>query len=437
MLNRRRPRHRRPHRGPRRLAEGLVALVVALALSSIAADGMVGPSPRNHGDIVRTETQDRATYESGAPSGSSSTSAFGELTASGAPKQPRETTEARGSSGSQRDRSATTAPGRTSGASASDGDDPTVSSLAGPQASTSAREPSRAISGVFQGGVEEIAAFEAWRGKDAGIVLSFPAKRTWSELRISSTWLSYWSRTAYRSKMVITLGMLPTEDRSASLATGATGAYNDHFRAAAANLVSAGMGNAVIRLGHELNGDWYPWAAQQDPHAFAEFWRQVVTTMRSVPGQSFTFDWNVSVTSSFWDATEAYPGDSFVDYIGQDVYDKKYGDSGATPQERWTSMVEPSTGSRQGLQFWADFAARHGKPVSFAEWGLVGETSELANGGAGGDSPYFVERMHNWFSTHDTAFEIYFDEDTPVNYHELLNGQFPRAADTYLRLFGG
>lgn len=293
-------------------------------------------------------------------------------------------------------------------------------------------------SGVFEGfDAAEVQAFEEWRSRKVDIVLAYMNKETWEKIEGGPGWIRYWSESKYRDRMLITVPMLPTGDPSVSLAVGATGAYNKHFNETARNLVAAGMGNATLRIGHELNGNWYPWAAEYEPEAYAEFYRQIVTTMRSVPGQSFSFDWNVSAANTRWDATTAYPGDAYVDTIGQDVYDKMWADSTATPEERWSALVNPTRGSRQGLKFWADFAAAHNKAISFAEWGLVGEDPEVANGGGGGDDPYMIEQMHNWIATHNTAFEVYFDKDTPTKSHELLNGQFPQAAETYRRLFGG
>ena len=139
----------------------------------------------------------------------------------------------------------------------------------------------------------------------------------------------------------------------------------------------------------------------------------------------------VAVGDQGWDPTTAYPGDAYVDSVGQDVYDQKWGDSHATPEARWNSLVDAK---HQGLQFWTDFAAEHNKPVSFAEWGLVAPGASMAHGGAGGDDPYFIARIHDWFADHDTAFEIYFDRTSGDGDHLLAH--FPEAATAYRQLFG-
>src|SRR6185436_4990248 len=78
-----------------------------------------------------------------------------------------------------------------------------------------------------------------------------------------------------------------------SLERGAAGDYNAHFRQLAENLVKYGLGDAVLRLGWEFNGGWYTWRAKDKTEAFAEYWRQIVKTMRAVPGaEKLQFCWN-------------------------------------------------------------------------------------------------------------------------------------------------
>ena len=190
-----------------------------------------------------------------------------------------------------------------------------------------------------------------------------------------------------------------------------------------------------VRLGHELNGSWYRWSAQKDPASYAAYWRQIVTTMRSVAGAKFAFDWNVAVGTDSWDATLAWPGDSYVDTVGQDVYDQKWGDASATPAVRWNALVNGAGKFHQGMTFWASFAAAHGKPVSFAEWALVAAGASMANGGEGKDDPYYIQKMHDWFASHPTAFEIYFDRTASDGDHVLNGGKFPQAAALYKDLF--
>jgi len=71
------------------------------------------------------------------------------------------------------------------------------------------------------------------------------------------------------------------------------------------------------------------------------------------------------------------PGDDVVDYIGLDVYDFKYEGSAA---ERWDSYYLKAP---FGLEWHREFAARHGKAMSYPEWGV----------GNFGDNPFFIQQI--------------------------------------------
>lgn len=281
--------------------------------------------------------------------------------------------------------------------------------------------------------------FATWRGQAVRSTLTFLPDSSWATIEGPDWWFKAWQVNPYASMAVVTIPMLPAQgtstDPTPTLLTGATGAYNAHWRIVAQRLVATGMGAVTIRPGHELSGDWYRWSAGKNPAAYAAYWRQIVTTMRSVTGAKFSFDWNVAVGTSSWDATLAWPGDAYVDSVGQDVYDVKWGDSTATPAARFTSLVEGSGKFRQGMAFWAKFATAHGKPVSFAEWALVASGASMAAGGEGKDDPYYIQHMHDWFTTHPTAFEIYFDRTATDGDHQLNGGKFPQAAALYRQLF--
>ena len=40
-----------------------------------------------------------------------------------------------------------------------------------------------------------------------------------------------------------------------------------------------GFADATIRLGWEFNGNWFAWAASNDPAAFITYWQRIVTAM--------------------------------------------------------------------------------------------------------------------------------------------------------------
>jgi len=108
-----------------------------------------------------------------------------------------------------------------------------------------------------------------------------------------------------------------------SLVAAAAGDYNSRFYDLGALLVQDGFSNTILDLGREMNGTWYEWsehrAPSSEPNAYTLAWQQIVTTMRSVPGQHFKFLWTIYPVNA--SIADAWPGSAYVDYIGTDIFD--------------------------------------------------------------------------------------------------------------------
>jgi hypothetical protein len=280
--------------------------------------------------------------------------------------------------------------------------------------------------GVYVGGGNADGAdqFGSWLGNDLDRAIDFIDGSSWSTIESPSWFGSRWSGRGFR--MDFSVPMIP--DSGGSLAAGASGAYNSHFVKLAQDLVAHGQANAIIRPGWEFNGPWFQWYAGSAPGAYAAYFRQIVTSMRSVQGQRFEFEWNPALGKLGVAPNRAYPGDRYVDYIGLDVYDNSWIANWRNPRARWkTYMNQP-----HGLRWHRQFAARHGKPMTFPEWGVT----TRPDGHGGGDSPYFISRMYEWIRTNNVAAHYYFEFDAPDGSHELTSGEFPRSAARFRQLFG-
>jgi len=243
-----------------------------------------------------------------------------------------------------------------------------------------------------------------------------------------------WQTAGYTNRFVLTVPMLP--DSGGTLAAGAAGEYNPRFRTLAETLVAQGQGTAILRIGPEFNGNWHPWTIHvADGGAlYAAYWRQIVTTMRSVPGAHFRFDWCAN-NGSAWtagdqqlEAESAWPGDAYVDYVGLDVYDQSWAAWKDDPVARWNEYLN----LKNGLRWHAAFAAAHGKPMTFPEWGLA----DRADGYGGGDTPYFIEQMYWWIRSHNVAYHLYFESHDPNGEYGVFSGRFPQAAQRFVEYFG-
>jgi hypothetical protein len=252
--------------------------------------------------------------------------------------------------------------------------------------------------------------------------------------------LGAWQGSGYQ----LVLGV-PMFDNSGTdtLAAGATGAYNPYFVTLAQTLVSFDEGNAILRLGQEFTGSWNPWRVTDaaDAAHYAAYYRQIVTAMRTVPGQAFKFIWEGADPedgsySGAYTADDSYPGDGYVDYIGTDTYDQSWDGSCGLPFNNtataaesscnWTNSVLP------GLTRVADYASAHGKAVVFPEWGLA-----IRGDGHGlGDDPTFIDQMASWIASHTVAFDIYFDFDVTGQVDSITDASFPGSLAAYHATFG-
>jgi hypothetical protein len=287
-------------------------------------------------------------------------------------------------------------------------------------------------SGVYVGGCNTTAinSFKTWRGGavERGMVF------------LGSSWSAIQNPTSAATclkglgiPVTFSVPMLPSS--GASIATGATGSYDSHWTTLAKNLVSAGEANADLRIGWEMNGNWFNWSAQSNPTAWKNYWIHIVKAMKAVSGQHFTFDWSPGGGQTF--AVEnAYPGDAYVDYIGLSLYDQYYGSKGASAATKWNVL---KTGSH-GLDWQASFAAAHGKKLAYPEWALA--TTSSFTGHGNGDNAYFIQQFYAFLKGHNVAYEIYFDTNHSPNTHMLNSGtstssNFKLAGAAYRSLFGG
>lgn len=168
-----------------------------------------------------------------------------------------------------------------------------------------------ARTGVFKGSVPaEVAKFGEWAGREIDYAADFSARGTWEEIAYPNYLLDIWKDSGYR--MVYGVAMLPLQDESATMAAGARGEYDHHFRTLAQNLVDHGQGDSILRLGWEFNlreSRWHPDSREN----FISYWQHIVKAMRSVPGaEKLQFDWNPNIGGETYDPRQYFPGGDYV-----------------------------------------------------------------------------------------------------------------------------
>ena len=308
---------------------------------------------------------------------------------------------------------------------------PTLIALAALVLAPVAGLPAKATEfGVYAGagcaGRDRIAAFEKFAGRRVERTVDALSQLDWAALDSSIDYIvGCWKGS--NIKLTLSVPMMPSKG-GGTLADGAAGRHDEVFRHVARTLVADGYAEATVRIGWEFNGDWMPWAAAGDPDGFIAYYRRIVAVMRGVEGTHFTFEWCPNHRRHAIDPPRAYPGDDVVDVIGMDVYDEIWNPIHADPTERWSWYRDQPF----GLRWHTDFAARHGKPIAYSEWG----TGLRQDGHGAGDDPVFIAGMADWFAQSDPLYQSYWDDDTPEFNTRLSTGQYPRAASAFVEKFG-
>jgi hypothetical protein len=299
----------------------------------------------------------------------------------------------------------------------------------------------------------EATDYAAWLGRSkihfVGGTLSFGSSSTWNNIQNPGSWFftpsSAWvAGDPGNRTLVICTPMFPgptdrsgptsgTQTGPVSFAAGAAGSYNWAFQGFAQQLVAQGMGNSIIRLGWEFNGSWYAWhlTSAADVPNFVAYWKQIVNTMRSVPGaENLEFVWGGANTATSYPIANAYPsgndvtGRPFVDYVGADVYDAGWVSGGypypawATTEAQkkpfrdavWNNWIYPAS-PQNGLLAWKAMADTYNKPLVIPEFGLW----TRSDGYGGGDNPDFIQRVFDFIQeeSNNVYFAALYDKDAP------------------------
>ncbi|MFE9632341.1 glycoside hydrolase family 26 protein [Streptomyces sp. NPDC006463] len=248
-------------------------------------------------------------------------------------------------------------------------------------------------------GVARIPYLSRWLGgREIRVGHTYLPGDRWAGIEGDVTFLESWAqwRQAADNRMFVL--NVPMQERNEGglsdrqvarlIRAGASGQYDRHFKRLAERLVALGVPDTVIVLGWEMNGTTYSHRCGPDPENWKVYWRRVVNSMRSVPGQEFKFDFapNRGTDDIGW--TSCYPGDDVVDVIGMDSYDQG-------PGRNFDDQITQP----YGLQHHVDFAKAHGKEISYPEWGLFRR----------GDNAEYVRRMLKWIEEHKPLYHTITD----------------------------
>jgi hypothetical protein len=132
------------------------------------------------------------------------------------------------------------------------------------------------------------------------------------------------------------VGVISSDVTAYNLPAILSGRYDDYIRSYARGIKARGL-PLVLRLAHEMNGNWYPWSEVDfagDPvngnqrGQYALMWRHVHDIFEVEGANEFTiWLWSPNRVNRIHGQpppAEFYPGDDWVDWIGMSGYNRNY-----------------------------------------------------------------------------------------------------------------
>jgi hypothetical protein len=100
----------------------------------------------------------------------------------------------------------------------------------------------------------------------------------------------------------------------------ANGNHDSYIRQFARGAAQFGK-PVLLRVFHEMNGDWYSWNLGQGASAHKAAWRRIVTLFREEGASNVRFFWCPNEGGTYdRQLSAAWPGDDYVDIVGVDGY---------------------------------------------------------------------------------------------------------------------
>ncbi|MEX5271286.1 glycoside hydrolase family 26 protein [Kocuria sabuli] len=186
------------------------------------------------------------------------------------------------------------------------------------------------------GASQELAEVASLTGEKPSIVLSY---------KDFEQPVPYWELEQARSAGATTLLTWEpwawgggTDQPAYALDRIAAGDHDAHITDWATRLADWG-GPVMLRFGHEMNGNWYPWAEGVNGNGAGDYvaaYRHVHDIFTAAGADNVQWVWNPNVP--YWGSTPLdglYPGADYVDVAGLDGYNWGTSQSWSTWQQPW------------------------------------------------------------------------------------------------------
>lgn len=174
---------------------------------------------------------------------------------------------------------------------------------------------------------------------------------------------------------------------------------------------------AYLRLGHEMNGNWYAWSAAKgnnSPNDFVQMWRRVkdIFSGQGLDSNHLQWVWAVNNTDvGNFRAESFYPGHTYVDWMAIDGYN--WGTS-----QTWSSWQSPA-------QVFGNMISRlkvlSNKPIAI---------TEFSSSSVGGDKLTWMTQAFQYFSQQGIKMAVSFNQDKETDW-AIFGGRNGDISYTY------
>jgi beta-mannanase len=166
---------------------------------------------------------------------------------------------------------------------------------------------------------------------------------------------------------------------------------------------------AYLRMGHEMNGDWYPWGAAvggNSPSDFVTLWKRVkgIFDGKGLDATHLQWIWCVNHTDvGPFPLEQYYPGDTYVDWVAIDGFN--WGTS--QTWSNWQSAAEAYDPAVARLR------ALTTKPMAFTEFA---SSSSTTSGLGVAVKAQWITDVFNYVRTKDIRMVAWFNEDKETDW---------------------
>jgi Glycosyl hydrolase family 26 len=294
-------------------------------------------------------------------------------------------------------------------------------------------EPGTTLLGVYYGNqgrqMDQVRDMESWQAKKYAVLNLYTnwcdtptALDNLFDTQLSNIWDNHNVPMISWEPYLCSPGQTPA-DVEVRAAKGVYDPYFDRWTARLKRFLSGSDGvypsgddrRVYLRMGHEMNGDWYPWGAalgHNAPSDYVSMWKHVKGLFdgQGLDPTHVQWVWCVNHTDNGGFAAERfYPGDTYVDWVAIDGYN--WGET-----QSWSDWTPPAAVYDTMI---TRLRAVTSKPLATPEYA---STSSTVGGASVATKSQWITAVLQYARAKDVRLVAWFNEDKETDW-AVFGGQ--------------